>query len=280
MTDVWRARRVRAAGLASRIPHAEGILVFYLELVALQEPLHRKALGAPWLDLVRSPSPADHPLLWLHRLPPEQVVTDFRGFLDGLVPVATEVIADVSAALLGLDDDRLATLLRDTASREPVDQLARVVGFEPSAVEFCPRAFLQPVAEGLAGRAGEAPDWTAATCPWCGWPAGVGVLVDEQAVKGRRRLVCSLCSRSWPHRRSACVRCGETDAGKLVYDVSDSLPHIRIEECRTCRGYLKAVDLRVDGTAVPVVDELAAVELDLWARDEGLEKIQRNVLGL
>ena len=48
----------------------------------------------------------------------------------------------------------------------------------------------------------------------------------------------------------------------------------------SCRSYLKAVDMRTDGLAVPVVDEIASVELDLWASQQGLEKIQRNLLGL
>ncbi len=43
---------------------------------------------------------------------------------------------------------------------------------------------------------------------------------------------------------------------------------------------MKSVDLRVDGLAVPVVDDLGSVELDLWAQQQGLEKLQRNLLGL
>ena len=47
-----------------------------------------------------------------------------------------------------------------------------------------------------------------------------------------------------------------------------------------CRTYLKAIDLRTNGLAVPVVDELASVELDLWASEQGMAKLQQNVLGL
>jgi formate dehydrogenase maturation protein FdhE len=32
--------------------------------------------------------------------------------------------------------------------------------------------------------------------------------------------------------------------------------------------------------AVPLVDDIASVELDLWADVRGLRKIERNVLGL
>ncbi len=41
-----------------------------------------------------------------------------------------------------------------------------------------------------------------------------------------------------------------------------------------------AVDLRAQGDAVPLVDELAAVELDIRAQEQGLTKLRVNVLGL
>jgi len=40
------------------------------------------------------------------------------------------------------------------------------------------------------------------------------------------------------------------------------------------------VDFRKDGNAVPLVDELAAVELDIWAQEQGMTKLRANVLGL
>jgi formate dehydrogenase maturation protein FdhE len=35
----------------------------------------------------------------------------------------------------------------------------------------------------------------------------------------------------------------------------------------------------VDGLAVPVVDEVATVPLDLWASDHGYTKVMRNIMG-
>jgi formate dehydrogenase maturation protein FdhE len=58
------------------------------------------------------------------------------------------------------------------------------------------------------------------------------------------------------------------------------MPHVRVEECRSCRRYPKSVDLRVRGLAVPVVDDLATVELELWAAEQGFEKIAANLLGM
>jgi formate dehydrogenase maturation protein FdhE len=55
---------------------------------------------------------------------------------------------------------------------------------------------------------------------------------------------------------------------------------VRIEECRAYQIYIKAVDLREVRRAAAVVDEFASVELDLWAGEQGLTKLQRNLLGL
>ena len=75
------------------------------------------------------------------------------------------------------------------------------------------------------------------------------------------------------------VSCGG-DGAAAHHAVAEGMPHVRIEACRTCRHYLKSVDLRVVGLAVPLVEDLATVELDLWAAEQGLEKIVPNVLGM
>ena len=38
--------------------------------------------------------------------------------------------------------------------------------------------------------------------------------------------------------------------------------------------------VRKNGLAVPCVDELATVPLNLWAEENGYDKLQRNILGL
>jgi formate dehydrogenase maturation protein FdhE len=61
---------------------------------------------------------------------------------------------------------------------------------------------------------------------------------------------------------------------------AEAVPHVRVDECATCRRYLKTVDLRRRGDAVPLVEDLATPELDLWAREQGLAKGQANLFGL
>ncbi len=136
-----------------------------------------------------------------------------------------------------------------------------------------------------ADAGGEAPDAGEAllprrTCPRCGWPPQVSVVRDERDARGRRLLVCALCGTGWPYPRVRCPSCGESKPDQLVYHSSEQLPHLRIEECKTCGAYVKAIDLRRDGAAVPLVDDIASVELDLWADQRGLWKVSRNLLGL
>jgi FdhE protein len=40
------------------------------------------------------------------------------------------------------------------------------------------------------------------------------------------------------------------------------------------------VDLTKNGLAVPEVDELASIALDLWASEHGYTKLQTNLFGL
>lgn len=55
--------------------------------------------------------------------------------------------------------------------------------------------------------------------------------------------------------------------------------HLRIDGCRACDHYLLTVDLGRDSQAVPFVDELAAVPLDIYAKELGMTKIVPNLMG-
>jgi FdhE protein len=68
-------------------------------------------------------------------------------------------------------------------------------------------------------------------------------------------------------------------SGAMAAPQTAVFPHMRIEACETCRRYLLNVDLAGDPQAVAVVDELAAVPLDLYARERGFTKITTNLMG-
>ena len=117
------------------------------------------------------------------------------------------------------------------------------------------------------------------TCPFCGERPVVAVLRPE-GEGGKRGLICSMCFTEWEFRRLLCTNCGEEDYRKLPVYKADAFPHLRTEACESCRHYIKAVDLTLDGLAVPEVDELAAIPLDLWAKDKDYIKVQANILGM
>jgi FdhE protein len=148
---------------------------------------------------------------------------------------------------------------------------------EPSSEEgkFFYRVLLQPVAERLR----KPGDGTGSRCPSCGGKPVVGVMRGE-GDGAKRALICHLCGSEWAYRRVICANCGEEDKSKLPVYLADGIEHIRVEACDTCRTYLKSVDLTKDGFAVPEVDEIATVSLNLWAEENGYQKIETNILGM
>ena len=93
-------------------------------------------------------------------------------------------------------------------------------------------------------------------------------------------MICSLCGTEWIYRRIVCPNCGEADKDRLPIYKAEEIGHVRVEACDSCHSYLKSVDLTINGLAVPVVDELAAVALNVWVEETGYRKIQTNLLGL
>ena len=115
-------------------------------------------------------------------------------------------------------------------------------------------------------------------CPVCGARPQAAVLRPE-GDGGKRFLLCSLCLTEWEFRRILCPVCGEEDYQKLPRYSAEDRAAARVEACDTCHFYLKSIDLTVDGHAVPLVDEVATVPLDLWAEEHGYKKAERNLMG-
>ena len=119
-------------------------------------------------------------------------------------------------------------------------------------------------------------------CPKCGGLPQLSYFAvsGEALVSGPRYLVCSRCANNWIFSRMTCAGCGESNGSKLpIFQEQEQLPHARVDGCQTCRKYLLTFDLRRDTRAVPIVDEIAALPLDLYARDQGLTKITPNLMG-
>lgn len=310
---LWSRRRHRVARLRAEHPHAAELLGFHDDVLSLQEPLYSRALKSRWLGAVEA-ADGRPPRLRLERLPRRSREREFSRFVRAVPASAPEVLRAMAQRLASEPAAR-ADLLSAVLERESIDAVADRLDCDAAALEFFPRGFVQPIAEALAtqvpraiahdrdrngagvatmsssspegqdGGAGSAANVDGgsaerAACPCCGAAPVAAVLRDEPEIKGRRTLLCSLCLAEWTFPRTRCPACGEERAEKRPHHVSESWPHIRLEECGSCRTYIKAIDLRENGLALPVVDELASVELDLWAVEQGLSKLRTNLLGV
>jgi FdhE protein len=153
---------------------------------------------------------------------------------------------------------------------------SELVFSEPEAL----LALLQPYAECLADHGEHHPGNDAiALCPFCGGKPLAGVLRPE-GDGGKRFLICALCATEWPFRRILCPSCSEESVEKLAVYTANEFRHVRVEGCDACHSYIKTVDLTKNGLAVPVVDELATIPLNLWAQEHGYTKLRTNILGI
>ena len=116
-------------------------------------------------------------------------------------------------------------------------------------------------------------------CPHCGHPPQVGCR-RPQGDGTALSLVCSLCLTEWPFARGHCPACGLADEKKLVYYAAPELEHLQVQVCESCRKYLHQVNIAKDPAAVPDVDEIAALPLDVWAGEQGFRKLHPNLVGM
>ncbi len=256
----WEKRIRRARELAAQYPAAAQVLDFYGEIAAFQKQI---------FEAVAAENPHADPLRPLA----EQLVAPaaLKRF-----PALVELVEKRGPAGVA----QAARELRQQSS----DQWRALLDSQPDgsdlAHSFFARACLQPVAEYLAFDSKvQFAGYSGSCCPVCGGKPQLSVLRPE-GEGGKRLLLCSRCATEWDFRRILCPNCAEEDHAKLPRFSADEFLHVRVEACDTCKRYLKSVDLTINGLAVPVVDEIAAASLDLWAAEHGYEKIQLNLMGL
>ena len=264
----YDARMQRAERLSSEHSFAAEFLDFYKHIAAFQKTLRANIAASSG---VKSGAPATglrDPLDLTALLP------HFRGFLSTIEQHAPPVLGKSAHQMSLLPSDSWVASLQ--AYWEHAGRYDQQVG---ALAQFLARAFLQPYAEFRAAQTPGAPVVvTMRVCPSCGSRPLLGVLRPE-GDGGKRFLLCSFCSQEWEFRRIHCPTCGEEAEGKLPVYVAEQLPHIRVEACDTCRFYVRTVDLTKDGYAIPLVDDLAAIPLSLWAHEKGYSRLQPNLLG-
>lgn len=257
----WNARASRASELISQVPAAAELLHFYANLAEFEGQIHARVAAGAAADPHR-------PL---------------RGQLDPsllapFVPELFRITETHGPARLAEAGARLRAAGPHTWRELQMDYVAGLESDNPVDTFFA-RVCVEPYAEHLAAQIPLRHLQAAGTCPICTGKPLLGVLRPE-GDGARRSLVCSFCLNEWEFRRVVCPVCGEEGHGKLPVYTAEEFPHIRVESCDTCNHYLLSVDLSKNGLAVPLVDEIAAASMNVWAAEKGYQKIVPNLLGI
>jgi FdhE protein len=148
--------------------------------------------------------------------------------------------------------------------------------------DYLSRALLKPWVELLAAeRRQPVRDRREGTCPFCGglpWVSARRTLPESHGAQ--RLLHCALCAGQWDFPRIRCAGCGEADPHLLPSFQDEKSPSTRIEACDTCKRYVKSIDLSLDARPIPEVDDLVTLALDLWAVDQGYQRIEPGLAGV
>ena len=169
---------------------------------------------------------------------------------------------------LGTNQDRWTELLLEYWQKQgPIRSAAEA---------FLAYSLIQPYAQDIASRMNIAAQSDLRECPACGNLPQLSAL-REYSNGAKRSLICILCGTEWEFRRVVCPNCGEQHKDKLPVYTTDEFQQARIEACDTCKSYIKCIDLTKDGHAVPVVDDLATLALDVWAQEQGYVRLHPNV---
>lgn len=153
---------------------------------------------------------------------------------------------------------------------------------EWSEGHYLSRALLRPYLEVLRSRR-TSPDRVHRPegCPFCGGLPWIAARRSEAEADGARRFLgCALCGEEWLLARVRCPCCFEEEPTKLPTFGSETHPSARIEACESCHRYVKSIDMTVDARAIPEVDDLASLALDLWAREQGYTRIAPGLAGI
>jgi FdhE protein len=266
----WDQRIQRADELASVHPFAAEALRFYTGVATFQKELYAH------VDAARgSGSRKKAAGLFNEDLNIPLLLPKFPEFLSRVSAFSPRPVAECAANLRTQSAARVEDLFafhwrKGLNSQPPPSETETLLAW----------IFLQPYAECLADHSEHRPgNDSLALCPFCGGKPLVGVLRPE-GDGAKRFLICALCSTEWAFRRILCPACGEEAVEKLAVYTAAEFNHVRVEGCDTCQHYIKTVDLTKNGLAVPVVDELATIPLNLWAQEHGYVKLRTNLLGI
>ncbi|WP_457572330.1 formate dehydrogenase accessory protein FdhE [Desulfovulcanus sp.] len=202
----------------------------------------------------------------------QKLFSELLAFLQeqkGHLGEAAEIVAqDLSKGQLDLSEAYTKYLAGD-------DHYFRLYGEKtpvaPRTLNFLIQASITPslVKTGYSISLLLPPDqvWKTGHCPVCGSLPLISELKDKQ---GFRYATCSFCQTSYRVPRMSCVFCQEDKKESLEYFQVSEEPGFRVDVCKSCKMYIKTVDFReMDKLAIPPLDDLESLPLDLLARKQG-----------
>jgi formate dehydrogenase accessory protein FdhE len=266
---IYKARIQRAEYLKTIYPFAAEILNFYGRICALQLRL---------TEQLKRVLPREANLFaqetFRDRIDVDAVLPFVTPTLEELLADSPGPLAEFIKQFLSGSREHRAAALQKYVTQGGTDQAP-----EDSRHELLGRVLIGPYAELLAAQQALPTGLPAGNlCPECEGRPVAGVLRVE-GDGGKRFLLCAFCGSEWEFRRIYCAYCGESREASLPVFVAEKFPQIRVEACDTCRHCLRTVDLTKDGNAIPLVDDLAAIPLALWAEESGYQRIHGNFLG-
>jgi FdhE protein len=250
----WDRRIERAEELSRKHSVVSDLLNFYKQLARFQKGVHEQIAKT-----------ASHS--------PEILVSHFAGLLTLIRKIGNPTLIQACDTFPSDRSSQLELLL-SVWQPDPEDEIVPTLEHA-----FFAQILLQPYAECMAERMNVVPQGTTSRCPFCGSMPQVAVLRQE-GDGAKRSLICSLCATEWSYRRVVCPNCGEEQKDRLPIFMAQEFDYVRVDACDTCHTYIKSIDLTKDGRAVPMVDELATVSLNLWAQQNNYQKIAPNLFGV
>ncbi|HEV2666649.1 MAG TPA: formate dehydrogenase accessory protein FdhE [Blastocatellia bacterium] len=276
----WEDRIERARQLASGLAYAKEILSFYAEILQWQQGVFNSLSERSQQRPLSGAFEIDHPILLEH----------FGWMLHLVRERGSQTLAEQAGEIAAEPGSWRETLTAYWNGASNPEEIFFARACLQPYLELLARERTPPLDSQINAIAAERRATLAdRLCPFCGRNPQLAFLgadvsapglVEGGMEGGRRFLMCGDCGAVWPFQRIACPSCLEVDPHKLPYYSAQEIPGMRVECCDTCRRYLKSIDMTKDARLVPLVDELAAIQLDLWAREQGYRKIQPNLAGM
>jgi len=203
-------------------------------------------------------------------------IKDLEGFFQKLLLLSREKSPDAAATLahyLLEESISVSSLIQGMwEGTLTLDSCTNKELGDPTLLSFLLIECVKPVYEYCAQVLQHffVPDfWEEGYCPICGELPPIAQISSH---KGIKLLFCAACGIEWPFPLLRCPFCSHEEEEVKHLSV-ESEKQYRIEVCKACGKYLKAVDPELIGTPVPLdIENIVTLHLDILAQGHGYRR--------